>query len=47
MTETVGKKKRIRRRMVNGVLVYKGNSESRLNKIDVESPIQNIGEDCQ
>lgn len=38
------KKKRIRRRMVNGVLV---NKETSLNNLDLDNSIQDVGEDCQ
>lgn len=39
------KKKRIRRRMVNGVLVYKNGLA--LNPVDYDTSIQDVGEDCQ
>lgn len=38
------KKKRIRRRMINGVLV---NNDANLNNLDLDSSIQGVGEDCQ
>lgn len=45
--EPVLKKKRIRRKMVNGVLVSGNNKVASDDQMDTENSIQDVGEECQ